>query len=316
MTLAKANKTGLGSSAALVTALTAALLAHYLPRHDELSSPDTLSRIHNLAQAAHCAAQGKIGSGFDVASAVYGSCIYRRFSLMILIALGEDGSPNFATRLKEIVHDSSLSQKWDMSIDKPAARLPTGLRLVMCDVKCGSQTPGMVKRVLVWKKENPKLSKEIWTKLQAENDNFASELLRLSNTNDKKFKRLGNIILNIRSLVKELSQLTNVPIEPSQQTQLIDACTALTGVVGGMVPGAGGYDAIVLLVEDKNSVIDDLDELFSKKNRCVEDQTSLEIGNVTRLGVREDAKGLGRDDINIFNIFLSNYIADAAPMVW
>lgn len=80
-------KTGLGSSAAMTTAVVAALL-HYLGVVD-LSSPkdqqqenDTgdLDTVHIIAQTAHCIAQGKVGSGFDVASAVYGSQRYVRFS--------------------------------------------------------------------------------------------------------------------------------------------------------------------------------------------------------------------------------------------
>ena len=39
-----------------------------------------LRLVHNLAQFCHCCAQGKIGSGFDVAAAVYGSMEYVRFS--------------------------------------------------------------------------------------------------------------------------------------------------------------------------------------------------------------------------------------------
>ena len=61
-----AHKTGLGSSAALVTAFTGALLTHYLPSTAfKLSSPSGEAILHNLSQASHCAAQGKIGSGFD-----------------------------------------------------------------------------------------------------------------------------------------------------------------------------------------------------------------------------------------------------------
>ena len=36
--------------------------------------------IHNVAQLAHAIAQGKLGSGFDVAAAVYGNQLYRRFN--------------------------------------------------------------------------------------------------------------------------------------------------------------------------------------------------------------------------------------------
>merc|ERR1711977_471533 len=100
--LQDAHKTGLGSSAALVTAFTGAILSHYLPSSIfTLSSPEGRSKLHNLAQAAHCAAQGKVGSGFDVASAVYGSCLYRRFSPGILSEMPEPGRASFGARLRD-----------------------------------------------------------------------------------------------------------------------------------------------------------------------------------------------------------------------
>jgi phosphomevalonate kinase len=72
-------KTGLGSSAALTTSLVGALLHWFgvvqLPTYSESATTDTTSAfsiVHNLAQLVHANAQGKIGSGFDVSSAVYG----------------------------------------------------------------------------------------------------------------------------------------------------------------------------------------------------------------------------------------------------
>lgn len=80
-------KTGLGSSAAMTAAVVAALL-HYLGVVRLSSSKDLgeredskdLDMVHKIAQTAHCIAQGKVGSGFDVSSAVYGSQRYVRFS--------------------------------------------------------------------------------------------------------------------------------------------------------------------------------------------------------------------------------------------
>ena len=106
-------KTGLGSSAAMTTALTAAVLqllglvqlpvrsaasnaigtesndtatnVSPIQSNPSPSSPSpSLDLVHRVAQLAHCLAQGKAGSGFDVAAAVFGSCNYRRVSPAII----------------------------------------------------------------------------------------------------------------------------------------------------------------------------------------------------------------------------------------
>lgn len=79
-TIEKAKKTGLGSSAALVTGLVGGLLTHFLNDMDV----DHLLLIHNTSQFVHCLVQGKIGSGFDVSCAVYGSQLYSRFSPQVI----------------------------------------------------------------------------------------------------------------------------------------------------------------------------------------------------------------------------------------
>jgi len=52
----------------------------------------------------------------------------------------------------------------------------------------------------------------------------------------------------VREKMREMGKLAGVPIEPQEQTELLDACVSGAGVIGGGVPGAGGYDAIWLLV--------------------------------------------------------------------
>lgn len=82
--LANVHKTGLGSSAAMMSSVIGALLAFF-----EICDPTTKEGktwIHNLTQFCHCLAQGKIGSGFDVSSAIYGTHLYQRFSPEILNA--------------------------------------------------------------------------------------------------------------------------------------------------------------------------------------------------------------------------------------
>ncbi|KAL2070619.1 hypothetical protein VTL71DRAFT_13645 [Oculimacula yallundae] len=289
--LLDAHKTGLGSSAALVTAFTGALLSHYLPPSTyTLSSPSDRSKLHNLAQAAHCAAQGKVGSGFDVAAAVYGTCVYRRFSPSILSSLGEASSPNFATRVKDVVDDTA-SQKWDTEISKGGVTIPEGMALVMCDVDCGSQTVGMVKQVLSWRANEAEDAKKLWDDLQGCNDLLAERL-----TKGCKIE-LQEAFVAIRALIRDMGMASGVPIEPEEQTELLNAVMrGVDGVVGGVVPGAGGYDAIVLLVKDDEATKAEL-EAFLKK------WSEEKKGNVKLLTAKGELEGARVEDAAAYGNF-------------
>jgi phosphomevalonate kinase len=159
--IAEANKTGLGSSAALITSLTAALLV-YLSDID-ITSTIGKQTVHNLAQAAHCGAQGKVGSGFDIAAAVYGSCTYRRFEPTTLQDVLLD-SEYYAAEFRRALRDV-IDRAWDMEVIE--FRLPRGLRVVMGDVAAGSATPGMVRSVLKWKASGD--GENTWDALGKEN---------------------------------------------------------------------------------------------------------------------------------------------------
>ncbi|BBD71672.1 GHMP kinase [Sulfodiicoccus acidiphilus] len=67
------RKTGLGSSSAATVALTACIYKYLHGRLD-------LGEIYVKAQRANWRRQGGIGSGFDVAAAVFGSVVYRTFT--------------------------------------------------------------------------------------------------------------------------------------------------------------------------------------------------------------------------------------------
>lgn len=300
--LTTAPKTGLGSSAALVTAVTAALLKYYLPSENfpQASDPRVL---HNLAQAAHCAAQGKVGSGFDVASAVYGTCLYRRFSPSILAARSlEPGVPRFADELRGVVDD--VRGSWDTEIAKDkAVKVPDGLRLIMCDVACGSKTPGMVKQVLAWRAKESEEAGRLWRELDAANVALADQLKTVAESGSKDYAELTKCFVSIRILIREMGQKSGVPIEPQAQTELLDACAKVNGVVGGVVPGAGGYDAICLLIEDRDDVVVGLEKLFKEWDYKGEGGG----GKVSMLRVREEMKGVKVEDPKVYVDWLKGF---------
>lgn len=256
-TIQDTPKTGLGSSAALVTALTGALLSHYLPASFQINSPDDKRLLHNLAQAAHIAAQGKIGSGFDVAAAVYGACTYRRFSPSTLAGMPEPGAPGFGPALEGLVR-----KEWDAQIDD--FTLPKELMVRMVDVHSGTQTVGMVKRVLAWREENPVKAAELWWALHGLNG-FLEKQLKEEGCD---MRYLAETILRCRAVIRKISAESGVPIEPEEQTRLLDRLTEVEGVYGGVVPGAGGYDAVAVVAKNDEDTLRRIKESCKAANNA------------------------------------------------
>lgn len=223
--------------------------------------------------------------------------MYKRFSPSLLSSLPSPGSPGFAIALKDLVE----GPRWDTEIHKAAIKMPKGLRLVMCDVDCGSETPGMVKQVLKWREDNQQEADGIWGELQKGNEALAAELTRLATTDTASgdYSKLRDIIEGNRKLIRQMSVASKVPIEPPQQTKLLDHCSKLAGVIGGVVPGAGGYDAIVLLVEDKEEVVAGLKQ--SLESYKVEDEgDGVKIGKVGVIGIREEMEGVRTEDLSLY----------------
>ncbi|KAG5356777.1 Phosphomevalonate kinase [Yarrowia sp. C11] len=255
-------KTGLGSSAALTTVLVAALLKSY--------GVDPLNQthlVHNLSQVAHCSAQKKIGSGFDVASAVCGSLVYRRFPVETVdVVIAAEGTSEYAALLQKTV-----DTKWEVTLEP--SFLPPGITLLMGDVQGGSETPGMVAKVMEWRKTKPREAAMLWKDLNAANMlmvKLFNDLRTLSLTNNEAYQQLladaaplnalkmimlqnplgelARCIVTIRKHLKKMTRETGAAIEPDEQSALLNKCNTYNGVIGGVVPGAGGYDAISLLV--------------------------------------------------------------------
>jgi phosphomevalonate kinase len=185
-------KTGLGSSAAMISSLIGSLFKHF-----QLISSEKVEAIHRLAQFCHCAAQGKIGSGFDISAAMYGSQEYTRFSPHLLsFYLNKEESKT----LKSIdVIELLENTRWDHHI-KPF-QLPKGLNILLIDIECGSSTPKMVSSILKWKQENAErgkfyfiedfgkkinffLASALWQALGSFNNEFKNGLIELSNLSE------------------------------------------------------------------------------------------------------------------------------------
>ena len=184
-------KTGMGSSAALITSLSGALLSLLDAVGDvgDAGEVGVEARrvVHVVAQACHAMAQGKVGSGFDVCAAVHGCNSYVRFSKDLLepvlscpavagtTADAADTVSATTTGLAAVPParlGACLSAEWDH--DHGNFALPPGLDLLMGDVCGGSETPSMVRKVLAWKSGGGVVAAEQWRLLACANDEIAA----------------------------------------------------------------------------------------------------------------------------------------------
>lgn len=294
-------KTGLGSSATLVTSLVAALLhtlgaislpepggppaaAAAQPKSHEREERE-LAMLHALAQVCHCAAQGKVGSGFDVCAATFGSHRYCRFSpatIQPLLGLAEGAAPPPALLLGAI---GSAGRAPALDHEAEPFQLPPGVEVMMADVCCGAHTPSMVKSIQRWRGEDG-AAKGLWSRYASQSARLQASLRRLAALHGRyvadgraaqwleALARLGgmapkewfveasldgcelatalnevrNASLELRTLVRSISTASGVPVEPAAQTRLLDATMQQRGVLMALVPGAGGHDAVLALV--------------------------------------------------------------------
>lgn len=135
----------------------------------------------------------------------------------------------------------------------------------------------MVSKVLEWKRANPEKCLQVWSALNESNMKLTNALLELNALSSSSFTEYETLIKNlsfynsneilqlegdnveylqnvieslsdIRKYLKIMTLETGVSIEPDEQSNILDAVCKVKGVLGGVVPGAGGYDAICMLV--------------------------------------------------------------------
>ncbi|CAA6669610.1 unnamed protein product [Spirodela intermedia] len=295
-------KTGLGSSAAMTTSVVAALLQYLRVVDLQLSSKRTvvgnvayldLDLVHLIAQCAHCIAQGKVGSGFDVSSAVYGSQRYVRFSPSVLSPAQIFGGNQLHSAVIDV-----MKEKWDH--ERTPFSLPPLMELLLGEPGTGgSSTPSMVKSVETWKrlKEANSIVEEQFKALsllaESQWEVYRDIIVRCSGLTHNQWAEqitdehqkavvkslLGarDAFLQIRSFMRQMGEAASVPIEPESQTRLLDATMKIEGVLLAGVPGAGGFDAVfAITLGDTNS-------------RVIQTWTSL---GVLPLLVKEDPRGV------------------------
>jgi phosphomevalonate kinase len=226
----KVAKSGLGSSAALTVAAVAAVLKAFEVKANR-------NQIHKLAQVAHSIATGKVGSGFDIAAAAYGSIVYSRYSPEIV--------KNFPTNYTNEDLAKIVKRRWDYSVEKLA--LPKELRVVFANfVGESMSTTAGIGSVSEFKKDNPDKYSDLIKRINEQNVKAVRALRKLGEGGTEAYALFEESFEIGRLLTKELGVLSHIGIEPDDCTKLIEG-SKMNGAFVVKLPGAGGKDAIAAL---------------------------------------------------------------------
>ncbi|TRM79005.1 GHMP kinase [Sulfolobus sp. B5] len=204
------KKTGLGSSSASTVALTACF--YYM-----INNKIDLMEIHKLAQIANYKRQKGISSGFDIASAVFGSIVYKRFNDL---------------------------EKMDFYYEK--LRLKGNYDMILGFTGRSSETVGLVKKFVEKSKDED--FKELM-KLIDEENMMAIKLIKLDKVDEAvEHVRLARNYLNY--LARNVIRVNLVSEEEERLIRIAEN----NGALLALSPGAGGGDSIFALGENLHKV--------------------------------------------------------------
>jgi len=256
----KVVKSGLGSSAAVSVATVGAVLK-LLSGND----PDT-ETVHKLAQLSHSLATEKIGSGFDIAAATYGTIVYRRYDPDII--------KNFPSQFTPEDLEKIVKKRWGYKIEKldlPRFFVPAFAKFP----NESAITLSMVKNVNKFKNDNPEKYYSIINEIKKQ-DMIAIEALKRIKTLD--YPDMDELLVfreafdKSRLLTKNLGALSMTAIEPEDCTALIDE-SKTHGAFVAKLPGSGGKDSIAALALKRNDA--------AKLRNFWSNQEHLEIMNIS-----------------------------------
>lgn len=203
------GKTGLGSSSAFTAACMQCILKAQGIMNKDL--------VFKLALEAHNRAQGKVGSGFDVAAAVYGSILYSRMpykSMQDLIQLP--------------IHDHILPFQW-----------PSAWSILLFQQDCGTLSPGRAKSFLRWH-----ASTYDHSILDAISNDIKS-IKQACETLDPVL--LKDTMVDMLHHYHTLGTLCDIDIIPNDYLSLFKDILLDNEVLGVHCPGAGGHDAFCII---------------------------------------------------------------------
>lgn len=227
----KKAKVGFGSSAAIVAATVAAVLALH---EQEIKSLKSKEIIFKLGCIAHYLAQGKIGSSFDVAASTYGEVlIYQKPDM------------NFVTKKlsnEEEIY-SVVEKEWPLLIAEPI-KLPKNFNLSIGFVGYSASTKELILKLNDFKNNQKEEYNKIILKIKQTTQNL---ILAIKEKNEQK---IISLLKENRVYLRELNDKSRNNLETKELALLSDIAEKNGGA--GKFSGAGGGDCGIAISFDFN----------------------------------------------------------------
>lgn len=225
----KSAKVGFGSSAAIVAATVAAVLAAH---GEDITNLATKAKIYKLGCITHFSAQGKIGSSFDIAASTYGGAlVYQKPDMKWLMNELEAGK-----NIKSI-----LESEWPLFRAEPI-NLPQDFLLSVGFVGYSASTKELVIKINEAKETN----RGDYDTLIADIKSVTEKLIEALNTNNK--EEVISLLKENRILLKKFSDWSNNTLETVELAKLSDLADGAGAV--GKFSGAGGGDCGIAISFD------------------------------------------------------------------
>ncbi len=238
------KKVGFGSSAASVVAIVSAILGF---SGFGIKGQEAKKRLYKLSAIAHYLAQGKAGSGFDVAASVFGGVFaYSRFDPGWLEEQLNQG------RMVKDIADS----EWPGLIIEPL-EIPEGFCLLVGWTGKPASTTSMLAGMEKWKARNPEAYCDVLGRISETSSETVSEW------KSGNFESVLGLLRKNRSLLAELGEKSGVGIE----TPALEALGRVADEMGcaGKLSGAGGGDCGIAVCFD-NGKAEEIKRLWRDNN--------------------------------------------------
>lgn len=263
-------KTGLGSSACQIVSIIGLMVKELSNSIKEISQ----SVIEILGQIANAIAAKKCGSGFDIGCAVFGSNLFTRISKNdindCIVQLDNCENLEIFAEMVELMASKRTIEPFRICdqtnnkngliksqenklnvyfVDFGFKGLSTA-EFVSCVFKFWSQNLEEKGKFVEESKQLTLASKECYQSLF---DKDSSQL------DHQQIQILKDVIVKQRRNLRKLGENTKTEIEPNVIGLLLDCIVKEHEVIVGMIPGAGGWDAQIILTSggvDKKRVVE------------------------------------------------------------